>query len=273
MNRSSLIVICIALAACGRPANGDQVGPATSSLEPTAERKGTSTSPQTNSGPKWLTGEGSITTSIGDLTWRSSNEETKSCLLINGKALLGHDDISCQNVDVNVVDYGGSITVIGTSNSGGASSLPYYKIVHVDRTWKPASTIEFGAPDEIYELDWKAKSDAFVSSPFDQDGKRQFVQLLPSGVQLVGQSISQNEAAPDKLCTAMKDALSQTCSEATDCKDIESGFSHVEQGWFDAAKSDPRFNYGKFMAACVSACKGSKVDSDHFQLQYCKAGK
>ena len=210
-------------------------------------------------------------TSIGELTWTSSYDEIKPCLLINGKAALGQDDISCQNVKVAVLDYGNAITVIGVSNSGGASALPYYNIVHLSQNNSPSSTIEFGAPDDGYEANWKQQGDMFVSDPFDQDGKQQVAQLLPSGVQLVAKSISKNEIAPNELCDFMEDALSGTCSEATDCNDIVGGLSNVDGSWFREAENDPRFNYGQFMAACKATCKGSPVEQDDFQSSYCKA--
>lgn len=264
-------LVCIGLVACGNSANGQQPAPADTQNVASADAEATPSSPKPQSGPKWVTGQSPMKTSIGELTWTSSYDEVKPCLLINGKAALGQDDISCQNVDIAVLDYGNAITVVGVSNSGGASSLPYYNIVHVDQSHAPTSTIEFGAPDDGYEPNWKQQGDTFASDAFNQDGKQQTAQLLPSGVQLVAKSISKNESAPSELCDSMKDALSSACPEAADCNDITGGLSNLDGSWFRAAESDPRFNYGEFMTACKAVCNGGPVKQDDFQASYCKA--
>lgn len=267
----AVAIVCIGLVACGNSANGQQS--ATSDTQNAASADVTAIPPSSKpeAGPKWITGQSPIKTSIGELTWTSSYDEVKPCLLINGKATLGQDDISCQNVDVSVLDYGNSITVVGVSNGGGASSLPFYNIVHVDQGHAPTSTIEFGAPDDGYEPNWKQEGEMFASAPFEQDGKRQVAQLLPTGVQLVAKGISKNESAPNEMCDFMKDALSSSCSEAADCNNIADGLGNLDGSWFRAAENDPRFNYGEFMTACKAVCNGGPMKLENFQSLYCKS--
>jgi hypothetical protein len=272
VNKSHFVaLLCATLVACGQSASGHRDQSDASSTK-IAEGTKTKVLPLTTN-PKWLSGEKSIKTSIGELTWRSSSDEVKPCLLIEGKATLNKDDISCQNVEISVVDYSGAITVIGTSNGGGAGRLPYYNIVHIDGNGASTSKIEFGAPDDGYELGWKHEGDVFVSNSFKQDSSQAVAQLLPTGVQLVTKSISKNESAPHQMCESMKNALSTSCSESADCKDIEGGLSNLDMQWFVAAKGEPRFNYNGFMVACRSACKSHSAKLDNFESLYCKAAQ
>ncbi len=272
MSKSCLAaLLCVGLVACGNSANGQQPAPGDTQSIASADVDAAAPPSKTETGPKWVTGESPMKTSIGELTWTSSYDDAKPCLLINGKAALGQDDISCLNVDVAVLDYGNAITIIAVSNGGGASSLPYYNIVHVDHSNAPTAAIEFGAPDDGYEPNWKQQGDLFVSDPFEQDGKSQYVQLLPSDVQLVTQSISKNEAAPIQLCTFMKEALSTYCKEPSDCNHIVDEIGNMPSSWFRTAETDPRFNYQGFMSACRSSCEGSKPTTKGFEKLYCNA--
>jgi hypothetical protein len=227
--------------------------------------------------PRWLNGEKSINTSIGIISWfRFSyldgiQDEPNHCVLVNGNPTLGRDDVSCENVEISILDFDNSIIIVSSSYTSPSKALPFYKIIHLNNYGSPTSVIEFSAPHDEYELAWTKENNEYVSKSFEADGKHLQAKLTGSGVQLITENISKNQPAPGELCKNMQESLSTVCATSSDCNNIESNLSNVDFSWFYAAKTDPRFDYDKFVIICKSICDRKNIEIKNFSKEYCNA--